>query len=106
MQSSAHEDWSEFVENSDTLSNNELHTQTDKVVLEDKTQDYQKHYITKGQRGMSRLLEKASEEAQSSNKDITNRVRHIGNKFSECSLNQCPRSCLSCFTNVHEKIFP
>ena len=30
---------------------------------------------------MSRLLEKASEEAQSSNKDITNRVRHIGNKF-------------------------
>ena len=81
LQSSAHEDWSEFVENSDTLSNNELHTQTDKVVLEDKTQDYQKHYITKGQRGMSRLLEKASEEAQSSNKDITNRVRHIGNKF-------------------------
>ena len=81
LQSSAHEDWSEFVENSDTLSNNELHTPTDKVVLEDKTQDYQKHYITKGQRGMSRLLEKASEEAQSSNKDITNRVRHIGNKF-------------------------
>lgn len=38
-------------------------------------------YITKGQRGMSRLLEKASEEAQSGNKDITNRVRHIGNKF-------------------------
>ena len=77
LQSSTHEDQSEFVENSDTLSNNELHTQTDKVVLEDKTQDYQKHYITKGQRGMSRILEKASEEAQSSNKDITNRVRHI-----------------------------
>ena len=38
-------------------------------------------HITKGQRGMSRLLEKASEEAQSGNKDITNRVRHIGNKF-------------------------
>ena len=38
-------------------------------------------YITKGQRGMSRLLEKASEEAKSGNKDITNRVRHIGNKF-------------------------
>ena len=42
LQSSAHEDWSEFVENSDTSSNNDLHTQTDKVVLEDKRQDYQK----------------------------------------------------------------
>ena len=31
-------------------------------------------YITKGQRGMSRLLEKAS-------KDVTNKIRHIGNKF-------------------------
>ena len=30
---------------------------------------------------MSRLLEKASEEAKSGNKDITNRIRHIGNKF-------------------------
>ena len=38
-------------------------------------------YITKGQRGMSRILEKASEEAKAGNKDITNRVRHIGNKF-------------------------
>ena len=38
-------------------------------------------YITKGQRGMSKLLEKASEEAKSGNKDITNRIRHIGNKF-------------------------
>ena len=38
-------------------------------------------YITKGQRGMSRPLEKASEEAKSGNKNITNRVRHIGNKF-------------------------
>ena len=38
-------------------------------------------YITKGQRGMSRLLEKASEEAKSGSNDITNRVRHIGNKF-------------------------
>ena len=38
-------------------------------------------YITKGQRGMSRLLEKASEEAKSDNKDITINVRHIGNKF-------------------------
>ena len=38
-------------------------------------------YITKGQRGMSRLLEKASEEAKSGNKDITIRVTQIGNKF-------------------------
>ena len=38
-------------------------------------------YITKEQRGMSKLLEKASEEARSGNKDITDRVRHIGNKF-------------------------
>lgn len=38
-------------------------------------------YITKGQRGMSRLLEKAAEEANAGNKDITNKVRHIGNKF-------------------------
>ena len=42
-------------------------------------------YITKGQRGMSRLLEKASEEsyilAKAGNKDITNRARHIRNIF-------------------------
>lgn len=38
-------------------------------------------YITKGQRGMSRLLEKATEEARAGNEDIVNRVRHIGNKF-------------------------
>ena len=38
-------------------------------------------YITKGQRGMSKLLRKASEEASSGNKDIINKVRHIGNKF-------------------------
>ena len=38
-------------------------------------------YITKGQRGMSKLLRKASEEASSGNKDIMNKVRHIGNKF-------------------------
>ena len=30
---------------------------------------------------MSRLLEKASDEANSGNKDIVNKVRHIGNKF-------------------------
>ena len=30
---------------------------------------------------MSKLLRKASEEASSGNKDIINKVRHIGNKF-------------------------
>lgn len=38
-------------------------------------------YITKGQRGISRLLEKATEEIKSGNQDIANKVRHIGNKF-------------------------
>ena len=38
-------------------------------------------YITKGQRGMSRLLEEAKEEVKSGNRDITQKVRHIGNKF-------------------------
>ncbi len=38
-------------------------------------------YITKGQRGMSKLLRKACEEAKQSNKNIVNKVRHIGNKF-------------------------
>ena len=38
-------------------------------------------YITKGQRGMSRILEKATEKARAGNEDIVNRVTHIGNKF-------------------------
>ena len=38
-------------------------------------------YITKGQRGMSKLLRKACEEAKEGNKDIVSKVRHIGNKF-------------------------
>lgn len=38
-------------------------------------------YITKGQRGISKLLDKASKEANSGNKDIVNRVRHIRNAF-------------------------
>ena len=38
-------------------------------------------YITKGQRGTSKLLRKACEEAKEGNKNIVNRVRHIGNKF-------------------------
>lgn len=42
---------------------------------------YTLSYITKGQRGMSKLLEKATDVAKSGNKDSTNRIRHIGNKF-------------------------
>lgn len=38
-------------------------------------------YITKGQRGMSRLLESACKEAKSGNKELIDQVRHIGNKF-------------------------
>ena len=38
-------------------------------------------YITKGQRGMSKLLRKACEKAKQGNKNIVNKVRHIGNKF-------------------------
>ena len=38
-------------------------------------------YITKGQRGMSKLLRKACEEAKEGNKNIVDKVRHIGNKF-------------------------
>ena len=38
-------------------------------------------YITKGQRGMSKLPQTVSKEAHAGNKDIVNRVRHIRNKF-------------------------
>ena len=38
-------------------------------------------YITKGQRGISKLLRKACEEAKEGNKNIVSKVRHIGNKF-------------------------
>ena len=38
-------------------------------------------YITKGQRGMSKLLRRALQEAKFGNKDIVDKVRHIGNKF-------------------------
>ena len=40
-------------------------------------------YITKGQRGVSKLLCKASEEAEERNKDIVNKVRHIHCKQSK-----------------------
>ena len=43
-------------------------------------------YIRKGQRGMRKLLEKASEEAKSGSNDITNRVRHTyWKQISKCS---------------------
>ena len=38
-------------------------------------------YITKGQRGMSGLLEKSCKEVKAGNKDIVSQVRHIGNKL-------------------------
>ncbi|KAJ8030295.1 hypothetical protein HOLleu_26662 [Holothuria leucospilota] len=38
-------------------------------------------YISKGQRGMSNLMQRATKEARDGNLDI-GRVRHIGNKFS------------------------
>ncbi|KAJ8048034.1 hypothetical protein HOLleu_00193 [Holothuria leucospilota] len=38
-------------------------------------------YISKGQRGMSNLMQHATKEAKDGNLDIKQRVRHIGNKF-------------------------
>ena len=38
-------------------------------------------YITKGQRGMSKLLQKACDEVSTGNKDLKSKIRHIGNKF-------------------------
>lgn len=38
-------------------------------------------YISKGQRGMSNLLNKACEEARREDSDIRQQVRHIGNQF-------------------------
>ncbi|KAJ8043551.1 ATP-dependent DNA helicase PIF1 [Holothuria leucospilota] len=38
-------------------------------------------YISKGQRGMSNLMQRATKEAKDGNHDIKQRVRHIGNKF-------------------------
>ncbi len=38
-------------------------------------------YFTKGQRGMSKLLRKACEEAKEGNKSIVNKMGHIGDKF-------------------------
>ncbi|PIK59344.1 hypothetical protein BSL78_03715 [Apostichopus japonicus] len=38
-------------------------------------------YISKGQRGMSNLMQRATTEAREGNMDIKQQVRHIGNKF-------------------------
>ncbi len=38
-------------------------------------------YVSKSQRGMSSLLDKACKEARKGDKDLKGRVRHIGNKF-------------------------
>ncbi|PIK45760.1 hypothetical protein BSL78_17400 [Apostichopus japonicus] len=38
-------------------------------------------YISKGQRGMSNLMQRATTEAREGNTDIKQQVRHIGNKF-------------------------
>ncbi|KAJ8018963.1 hypothetical protein HOLleu_42737 [Holothuria leucospilota] len=38
-------------------------------------------YISKGQRGMSNLMQRATKEARDGNQDIRQRVRHIGNTF-------------------------
>jgi len=59
-------------------------------------------YITKGQRGMSSLLEKACEEAKSGDKDIKNRVRHIGNTFLN-AVEISARGSVSCSTNAIKK---
>lgn len=38
-------------------------------------------YISKGQRGMSNLMQESCKEAQHGNKNLQQQVRHIGNKF-------------------------
>ena len=42
---------------------------------------YISSYMTKGQRGMSKLLEAACQEARAGNLDIKKQVCHIGNSF-------------------------
>ena len=63
-------------------------------------------YITKGQRGMSRLLERASEEAKSGNKDIINKVRHVGNKFLNAVEISAREAVYLVLINATEKIVP
>lgn len=52
---------------------------------------------------MSRLLEKACEEAKSGNNDITSRIRHNGNKFLN-AVEISAQEAESCITNANEKI--
>ena len=60
-------------------------------------------HITKGQRRMSKLLRKACEEAKAGNKNIVNKVRHIGNKFLN-AVEISAKSCLLSSPDAFEKI--
>ena len=42
-------------------------------------------YLTKNNKGMSKLLEQAAKEAKQGNMDFKKSVRHIGNKFLNCT---------------------
>ena len=42
-------------------------------------------YLMKNNKGMSKLLENAAKEAKEGNMDLKQSVRHIGNKFLNCS---------------------
>ena len=42
-------------------------------------------YLMKNNKGMSKLLENAAKEARKGNMDLKQSVRHIGNKFLNCS---------------------
>ena len=42
-------------------------------------------YLMKDNKGMSKLLENAAKEAKDGNMDLKQSVRHIGNKFLNCS---------------------
>ena len=43
------------------------------------------NYLTKNNKGMSKLLEQAAKEAKDGNMDLKKSVRHIGNKFLNCT---------------------
>ena len=46
--------------------------------------EYILSYVTKGQKGMSKLMQQACDEAKSGNMDLKQSVRHIGNTFLNC----------------------
>ena len=55
-------------------------------------------YMTKSQKGMSDLMQAATDEARSGNMDVKNSVRHIAGKFinaAESSVQQCCMDILS-----------